>query len=61
MAVMYLGKHIDSYDVFGWPEYEAFAKRLGIAVVPDMKVVITLQPECMPIIEHTYAGKDKKE
>ena len=46
-------------DVWLWPEWEAFADRLGIERgLPTKSVRIRLEVDSTPIIEHEYIGRN---
>lgn len=46
------------YDVYRWPEFRAFCKRLGIPwELPTYDIVITIPHEGMVRIDHSYQGR----
>jgi hypothetical protein len=49
-----------SWEVYCWPEFKAFAERLGIAYdAPTVRLVVVLGEPNEPVkIEHSYAGSD---
>lgn len=52
--------YVDSEDLLQWPEFIALAKRLGIPLdVQTIKLVLTVSPGSLVIVNHEYQGKDK--
>ena len=46
-------------DVFKWPEFQAFAKRLGISIEAETThLIITLKVDECPLIFHEFLGQD---
>lgn len=48
-----------SNEVFEWPEFLAFAKRLGVPVTKTCKLVIELKLGRMALVNHEYLGSDE--
>jgi hypothetical protein len=52
----------DGYGVYGWPEFIAFARRLGFMWdLRTIGVVIRIYEGERVVIEHQYAGADVPE
>jgi hypothetical protein len=51
------GKHVTGYEVYSWPEFNAFVKRLGVPVLRDKTLNILLEEE-MVTITQKYQGAD---
>jgi hypothetical protein len=50
---------LDGYAVYHWPEFKAFAKRMGFLYdLATVDVTIRLKEGEAVIIQHTYAGHD---
>lgn len=47
-----------SLDVFQWPEWKAFAARIGVIERPIRKVVVTLDVDACALVEETFIGLD---
>jgi hypothetical protein len=47
-----------SRTVFQWPEWKAFAARLGVSNRPLTKVVVTLEYGAVALVEETFIGID---
>jgi hypothetical protein len=53
---------VDGHQVYSWPEFKAFCRRLGL--LWDLRTVwlrITLAEGERPVIEQSYAGSDAGE
>lgn len=47
-------------DVYHWPEFKAFAKRLGIAhELPTLNITITIPVDGVVVVAHDYQGEDR--
>ena len=53
-------KHVDAYDIFRWPEFQAFASRLGIKTLDQTSALtirialgefVTINQKRMAVIE----------
>lgn len=54
----------NSWDVYRWPEFQAFARRLGIPLDETFTRSLTIRmesPDHEVQITHGYPGVDKKE
>lgn len=52
----------DGYAVYGWPEFRAFAKRLGIPYgARTVRLTITLAEGEAPTVVHEYQAADMEE
>ena len=50
----------ESTEVYHWPEFKAFAKRLGIAYKKlTTKLTITLDCDCLVRVAHDYHGEER--
>ena len=47
-----------SKSVFQWPEWKAFAARIGVSDRPLKKVVVTLECNAAALVEETFIGLD---
>lgn len=53
---------VTNSDVFDWPEFQAFAKRLGIADIGDTtRIEIVLDINDMPRVRHEFIGLDPSD
>jgi len=47
-------------EVYHWPEFRAFAERLGLEYeLPTTEITITIPLEGLVTIAHDYHGKDR--
>lgn len=54
-----LGRPVSGYEVYRWPEFIAFAGRLGFKWdLATTRVVITIAHDEMVCIDHTYQGRE---
>ena len=56
-------EHPSGIEVFQWPEFIAFANRMGIDIRKEThtrEVVICIPYDGVCMIEQTYLGQDKK-
>ena len=57
-----MAEPVSSHEVLSWPEFIAFAKRLGIDVdKPILELTINLQHRNTAVVEEIYYGIDDKE
>ena len=54
-----MSKCVASNQVWRWPEFKAFAKRLGIPEQRSRDLIIKMYFDGEVIIEHQYVGEDK--
>jgi hypothetical protein len=53
-------KMVTGFDVYHWPEFKAFAERLGIEYeLLTTNVTITIPVEGVVVIAHDYHGRDR--
>ena len=53
-------KYVSGPEVYNWPEFIAFAKRLGIPwELPTVDITITLPLDGLVRIAHDYTGKER--